>query len=568
MSDSNRPNIITARVFGEEDFTPQVYISYRPEDNEKIVRAVRDWFFLHLGPVNVVIDVSIPPFVEFIDSYIREKMRECNIFVPIIGPEWLSLLHMRMENTQEDRMRIETRVALEENLAIAPVYIAGAAPLREIDLPGDITALSTQKFSRLDSTSNFEDNMLAIIEDLKIASNSHHSLLGRIDVDRHYSAFEDAMQEDRLEDALRYLNEIHEYGIIPRPFRLQLRQRIRTVKRKIQMQAGGPLYNHIAELIETNPAEAYEKLTRFIAKYPEIGDPDDLMGQLVQPSNDVISLLKELEKTETDGYRRLEIGQQISELGDPRQGVGLRPDGLPDIAWLKVQEGDFIFSFDRHIDMPEFFISKYPVTYSQFKVFVDDGGFENDDWWDGLAERETEETEQRWKIDNYPRIRVSWYAAVAFCRWLSHHTGTEVRLPTEAEWEKATRGVNGLIYPWGASYIPGYSNINEAMSGISPTNLREPSSVGAYPHAASPYGVLDLIGNVYEWCYNEYSEPAAMANEVDVTIQIQRPLRGGSWRSDRLFAHSVRRRGELPATSFNDIGFRIVCNELPAIAID
>lgn len=567
MSDQERPTVISARIFGEDDFTPQVYISYRTEDNARIAHAIRDWFILHLGPVNVIIDVHIPPFVESVDFYVRDKMRTCDIFVPIIGPEWLPLLHMRMESAHHDLVRIETRVALDENIAVAPVYIAGASPLREIDLPADIATIANIGHSRLDAEGNFEEAMLTIIADLKSAADRHQALLGRIDVDKHYAAFEMAMDDHNLEDALRYLTEIHDYGIIPRPFRLQIRQRIRTVKRQIQIEAGGPLYEHIADLAQTDPVMAYEKLMRFLAKYPEIGDPQNIMLSIIQPSDEIMSLIDQLNDPELKGYERLAIGRQLAELDDPRPGVGLRPDGVPDIGWIKIPEGDFIFGFDRHIELPEFFIGQYPITYSQFAAFVEDGGYEDDRWWEGLAERETEEMEQRWPFKSYPRVRVSWYAAVAYCRWLSSKTGTEVRLPTEQEWEKAARGVNGMIYPWGASYIAGYSNINEAISGISPMNLREPTAVGMFPHGQSPYGVMDMIGNVAEWCINEFSNPDSTGKDADLSSGQKRSMRGGSWSSDRLFAHTVRRRGELPTTQFNDIGFRVACYSLPTIQI-
>ncbi|PJF44139.1 MAG: hypothetical protein CUN55_05530 [Phototrophicales bacterium] len=376
------------------------------------------------------------------------------------------------------------------------------------------------------------------------------------------------MTDGKFEDALYYLNEIHDYAIIPQPFRLQIRQRIRSVKRLKQLHEGYPIYQHIADLVRTNPPAAYDKLTHFFALYPEVGDPSNLFLQLVRPNEEVLTLLQQIEDPDLSAQERLKIGRRLSELDDPRLGVGLRPDGVPDIAWIKIPEGDFIFGFDRHIELPEYFISQYTITHIQFQAFLDDGGLEESIWWEDLAERETEINEQLWQFKNYPRVRVSWYMAVAYCRWLSSKLGTEVRLPTEQEWEKAARGTKGAIYPWGTSYIAGYSNINEAISGISPTNLREPTAVGMYPHGQSPYGVHDMIGNVAEWCLNEFENPDAAPSKVNLYSDQKRPLRGGSWSSDRLFAHTVRRRGELPITQFNDIGFRVACSYLPKINFD
>jgi len=184
---------------------------------------------------------------------------------------------------------------------------------------------------------------------------------------------------------------------------------------------------------------------------------------------------------------------------------------------------------------------------------VDEGGYENPRWWEGLPQHEAGPGERGWHLPNYPRVSVSWYSAMAFCRWLGTQLGAEVRLPTQLEWEKAARGTSGNIYPWGMKYIPGYSNINESLSGLSANYLRQPVAVGVYPHAVSPYGVYDMIGNVWEWCLNEFHNAAS----IEAGGEDPRMLCGGSWDSDRLFAHTARRRGEHPGARFTDIGFRV-----------
>lgn len=547
----------------EEYYSPSVYISYRPEDNTRLVRAIRDWFMLRLGPGKVVIDVEFPPFVESMDYYIRERMRECEIFVPLIGPQWLQLLHMRMDQGEEDKARIEARIALEENLAIAPVYIANATILREIDVPADLVRMVKQNASVLDTNTNFEENMQAVIERLREAEQAHDELLDKIDVNAHYSQFEIALEENRLRDALMYLEDIHEYGIIPRPFRLQLAQRIRTLRRRLQVQDGAPIYERIRQLVERAPMEATEVLSYFIAKYPEVGDPDNLISKIRYETSPARLILETINDVNTTSQQRLSAGRQLNDHNDPRPGIGLRQDGVPDIAWVKIPAGDFIFGFDRRIEVDEFFIARFTVTNAQFAAFIADSGFDTAEWWQHLSAKEGEPTELRWEYPNYPRVRVSWFGAMAFCRWLGDKLGFEIRLPTEAEWEKSARGVNGSIYPWGGAYIAGYSNINEAISAISKTNLREPVAVGMFPHAQSPFGVHDMIGNVWEWCLNDFREPTNLSTQGEQ----KRALRGGAWSSDRLFAHSVRRRGELPTTQFNNIGFRIAADHLPDIEI-
>ena len=189
-----------------------------------------------------------------------------------------------------------------------------------------------------------------------------------------------------------------------------------------------------------------------------------------------------------------------------------------------------------------FFISRYPVTNAQYRRFVEAGGYNKREYWsdEGWQWRQQQEwTEPRhwqdskWNQPDQPVVGVSWYEAEAYACWAGLH------LPTEAEWEKAARGIDGREYPWGDRFDPTRCNTRE--SGIGRTTL-----VGKYsPEGDSPYGVADIAGNVWEWCADWRDE------DKDIKV-----LRGGSWLNPKGRAYCTYRTGYGPYGRIDDGGFR------------
>ena len=122
----------------------------------------------------------------------------------------------------------------------------------------------------------------------------------------------------------------------------------------------------------------------------------------------------------------------MNEFGDTRPGVGLRSDGLPDIVWIDIPGGQIkLENIDHVFEVKPFRMAKYLVTNAQFDAFIKaEDGYRNEEWWNGM-ERSKEVSAASWQEANSPRETVSWFEAVAFCRWLSQRTGSKIRLPTE-----------------------------------------------------------------------------------------------------------------------------------------
>jgi formylglycine-generating enzyme required for sulfatase activity len=261
---------------------------------------------------------------------------------------------------------------------------------------------------------------------------------------------------------------------------------------------------------------------------------------------------------------------------DNRIGVSIREDRLPDIDWVEIPAGDFIYGDDKPDDLKfvtpatkqiirlsRYYISRHLITHAQFQAFIDaPDGFQNPKWWEGLMDAEQYKAQPPKPVFNFlnhPRDAVNWYDAVAFTRWLSDKLEKTITLPTEQQYERAARWTDGRLYPWGTDYISGYANIDETdriRSGrkLGEYYLGKTSAVGIYPQGVSVEGIYDLSGNVWEWCLNEESSTTELRESNKTRV-----LRGGSW-SGYVDAEpkAAYRLKQSPASRFGSFGFRVV----------
>ncbi|PJF43622.1 MAG: hypothetical protein CUN55_08140, partial [Phototrophicales bacterium] len=233
----------------------------------------------------------------------------------------------------------------------------------------------------------------------------------------------------------------------------------------------------------------------------------------------------------------------------------------PPFEWVEIPEGMVFIedASDEHgtsggeVAVPRFLISKYPISNAQYEVFLQEG-YSDPQWWRFSPEAE------RWHANNptpkrpiyrdakLPRTDVNWYEAMAFCEWLSHKIGQKVCLPSAAQWQRAAQGDDGRRYPWGNEFDVKRCNTNLSK-------IRQPTPVDQYPNGASPFGVLDMAGNVFEWCLTDWE-----SGQDRFEGNKRRELRGGSWFNDPSETVVSARNWLFPDLRSSDRGFRIVLN--------
>ncbi len=323
---------------------------------------------------------------------------------------------------------------------------------------------------------------------------------------------------------------------------------------------------------------------------------------------------------------RAEAGRALAHLGDPRPEI-MTAEAMP---FCFVPAGPFLIGSQKdepgaigeekpqhELILPDFWISQHLVTNAQYAEFVQAGGYKNTQYWQEAHKNETwkdgyairryftfdqgtikEVVEQEdhpydfgepFNLPNHPVVGVTWYEALAFARWLGEKLSAisaqfserpdlkedeiafwrllaagklHFTLPSEAEWEKAARGGDGRAYPWYGGFDP--DRANTAETGIGST-----SAVGCFPNGDSPYGCLDMAGNVWQWTrslYDKYpypDDPKKRAVREDLKNKSSgRVLRGGSFDDSARYARCAYRHLSLPDIRLNLFGFRVIAASL------
>jgi formylglycine-generating enzyme required for sulfatase activity len=275
------------------------------------------------------------------------------------------------------------------------------------------------------------------------------------------------------------------------------------------------------------------------------------------------------------GAERVRAGELLGDLGDPRPGVCTLPPAMVEfpggLFTIGEPTGKLGYGHEEN-DQPStiapFAIARYPVTNAQYALFLDDDGYHADArWWDAAGRewlRQSGRTapllwnHERFGITrpNHPVVGVTWYEATAFCRWLTRYLndGFEYCLPSEAEWEYAARGTTRRTYAWGDEEPDGErANCNKIYNGI--------TAVGCFARGATPEGVYDMTGNVWEWTRSEYRrypyDPNDGREDGAEPARKRFTLRGGGWYYPSILLRASYRFSSAPDLLNNFVGLRL-----------
>jgi formylglycine-generating enzyme required for sulfatase activity len=279
----------------------------------------------------------------------------------------------------------------------------------------------------------------------------------------------------------------------------------------------------------------------------------------------------------------------------PTLGIGsTKSSDVDGMEMVFVPEGSFLMGssegtrgamppeFPQHeVFLNSFWVDRTEVTNAMFAAFLNAQGNQVEDgksWLDTDREKDyvsIEQVDGLWQPkegkENHPVVMVNWYGAAAYCEW------TGRRLPTEAEWEKAARGENGQIFPWGDEFDSSVANLDDmpdkddwkiecTESGCD--GFAHTSPVGIFFEGASPYGALDMAGNVWEWVADwedwGYYANSPLSNPRGPSSGNAKWIRGGSWDSgDYRGRAATRFPSSHPKYSRRDLGFRCVLDVSP-----
>lgn len=479
-----------------------IFISYRRSIDDSIYTELYTRLRDSFGSGNIFRDTTTTISDNWHDE-IEQRINECSVVLVIISNSNSIFIHQDDIYQEDDYVRLEIEQALKRQKPILPILMSQTE-----ELPRNISCHEYIDFSR-----NFEDGFTELEHRLKWIETPRFSALrerisAHAEQARLYKSFENTVENYNF----KLLHSTIADALVKSSFTVE------TLAQELD--------------IDTELAEAIIDGT-----IPPSAISNILLEQIASALGIEPGYLSVL-PSETGG-----VHNKLKNIYKRKDNI------IPRFQWSCILVGTSKRDYKLENDDQEqsFYISKYPVTNFQYKIFIeDDDGYRNSLWWEYSSNAEN------WRRQHVspsitpsevhqPLTNISWYDAIAFCRWLSVKSKQQIMLPTEQEWEIASR-----TYPWDDKPLEQQS-----------CNIGQQEPVKEYPTNSISYNILDMAGNMWEWCLDTYSsnKESASISEENENLCV---IRGGLWGLDIKDRNTHYKQMIAPYTQSNNITFRII----------
>lgn len=606
----------------------KLFVNYRRADNPHFVENIRTWLMIRYGRENVFMDFdSLPNFAQF-EDFIKQKIRDSDVVISIIGPQWLDLLADRAQRGDKDYVRLELEEALMHRKLIAPICILGADPPPQGQLPEALRPIfDTWNVARLRDGKEIIEKIHRVMDDLEgllsqqgvqfmvqsqpsELARDNSATAGGIDPSAAYGRLLIAYRQGEWDVAQGWIAELHEIGgNLPADILAEIQELETDVRQKItdlaeqqrRQQVADYLYGFAkarfeAGLLDDRLRAQLQAVWEVLPKY----DPADIKAQLPRkraapkPKPEMPAPAVEDSPAASDATLLDDENHEPASAPPPPPvemppvvryvpSANIKYPPVPSVVpgpfeWCYVpggrteivqthkilENGDYAIRLDeRWFDVNPFFIGKFVITNAQFEVFAKDrNGYQNAKWWN-YSPKSREWFKEYRKLgwpkepresgDNLPRSGVSWFEAMAFCRWLSAKTKLKITLPTDVEWNHGVQ-TSGYYMEQLSEYPWGNARPNHELEAYLRAEKLLPVNFDTVKYLNS-YGVSYLMGYIWEYCRTDFKTGLDSTNETVQVVKrkISMPEFGYLYSTD-----GFRSNGRI---SYSDVynGFRIIC---------
>jgi serine/threonine-protein kinase len=575
----------------------RIFISYRRADSAGYAGRIYDRLAAHFGEDAVFMDVdTIEAGLDFVEV-LQNAVQSCDVLVALIGQQWLNIKDeagkRRLDNP-EDFVRVEIAAALSRDIRVIPVLVDGMVMLRSTELPDNLMALARRNALQVNHHS-FNADARRLISQLELALKSAED--SRILKARKLREEHERNEREAREAEERKRAEIGEQE---ERARLAAEEKKRLENRKKEEERKR---KEAEEKAAREKIEAEEKARRAVLRKKRLQETAVRIKNIFRGGNNlpfyigggVIILFffgyiingaftpvtPSVPTENTAALASPSATTAITELPTnilptltfspvPELAKTATPEPTPmpenppedptigstwiqskdEMVMVYVPAGEFLMGSGdgdsdekpvHTVNLDAYWIDQTEVTNAMYANCVATGVCNppnsSKSYTRGSYYGNSE-------FDNYPVIFVSWFNAVTYCEWASR------RLPTEAEWEKAARGTDERVYPWGDTVDESLANYNQ--------HVGDTTVVDDYEKGVSFYGAFNMAGNVWEWVSDWYDENyyinSPLSNPVGTGTNPVR--RGGSWLDNENLVRSALRGHDFPLYASNNLGFR------------